>query len=218
MAAELVQQGAEARIYFLDYVGFPAVRKERFIKTYRHPQLDERLTKSRVRAEVKAIHCLKTKSALLSKSMPTILGVSNNDIIMTRIENASTFQENILSEITKSNDRVEQLFDQVGVVISEIHKSGLIHGDLTTSNFMIKDDGTIVPIDFGLSSFSSSIEDQAVDLYVLERSLLTLGFDTSHFFAILLARYEKEMGKPGLSIIKKLDEVRARGRKRDMVG
>ena len=94
---KLIQQGAEARIYFLDYIGFPAVCKERFVKTYRHPQLDERLTKSRMKAEVKAIYHLKNKSAILSKEMPTILGVSGSSLIMTRIENAATFHQVILA-------------------------------------------------------------------------------------------------------------------------
>ncbi|XP_053214741.1 EKC/KEOPS complex subunit Tp53rkb-like [Panonychus citri] len=217
---ELIQQGAEARIYFLDYIGFPAVWKERFVKTYRHPQLDERLTKSRMKAEVKAINHLKNKSAFLSKSMPTILGVSDSSIIMTRIENAATFHEAISSEFFSLQD----LFQRVGMVIAEVHKCGLVHGDLTTTNFMVKNDvSAIVPIDFGLSSFSTTPEDRAVDLYVLERSLLTSGRDDSDLFSnFLLDKYKKEMESIGISvanaIVSKLDEVRARGRKRDMVG
>jgi TP53 regulating kinase-like protein len=49
---------------------------------------------------------------------------------------------------------------------------GVIHGDLTTSNMIYKD-GQIYLIDFGLSYVKNSIEDRAVDLYVLERAFIS---------------------------------------------
>jgi len=49
---------------------------------------------------------------------------------------------------------------------------GVIHGDLTTSNMIYKDD-QIYLIDFGLSYVKTSIEDRAVDLYVLERAFIS---------------------------------------------
>lgn len=53
-----------------------------------------------------------------------------------------------------------------------IDNSGVIHGDLTTSNMIYKDD-QIYLIDFGLSYVKTSIEDRAVDLYVLERAFIS---------------------------------------------
>ena len=52
---KLIKQGAEARLYLGTYLGKPTIVKERFSKTYRHPALDERLTKERTRNEVKGI-------------------------------------------------------------------------------------------------------------------------------------------------------------------
>ena len=40
----LLKQGAEARVYTCQYRGKPAVVKERFVKTYRLPELDKKLT------------------------------------------------------------------------------------------------------------------------------------------------------------------------------
>ncbi|KAK4539536.1 hypothetical protein RGQ29_031907 [Quercus rubra] len=63
-----------------------------------------------------------------------------------------------------------------------MHDGGLIHGDLTTSNMLLKS-GTnqlesslflfflLVLVDFGLSFTSTLPEDKAVDLFVLERAL-----------------------------------------------
>lgn len=49
------KQGAESRLYKINYLGKPAVVKERFKKKYRHEELDVRLTKERIRAEAKSI-------------------------------------------------------------------------------------------------------------------------------------------------------------------
>ena len=51
--------------------------------------------------------------------------------------------------------------------------SDVIHGDLTTSNMLLRDSEDIVLIDFGLSYISSLVEDKGVDLYVLERAFLS---------------------------------------------
>lgn len=50
---ELIQQGAEARIYRSDFLGKPCIIKERFVKKYRINQLDESLSLQRIRAEFK---------------------------------------------------------------------------------------------------------------------------------------------------------------------
>lgn len=63
------------------------------------------------------------------------------------------------------------LADAIGVALSKMHGVDVVHGDLTTSNLMWRDDGSsLVIIDFGLSYVSKLHEDKAVDLYVLERA------------------------------------------------
>lgn len=58
---ELIAQGAEARLYKGIYLGKTSIVKERFVKNYRHPELDVRLTKDRIKAEARAI--IRAKSA-----------------------------------------------------------------------------------------------------------------------------------------------------------
>ena len=41
---------------------------------------------------------------------------------------------------------------KMGDIVGQIHASGIVHGDLTTSNFMIEGDKALV-IDFGLGEF-----------------------------------------------------------------
>ena len=58
--------------------------------------------------------------------------------------------------------------------MARLHNHHQIHGDLTTSNFIIeKETGDLVLIDFGLTTVSTSPEDMGVDLYVLERAIIS---------------------------------------------
>lgn len=59
--SELIAQGAEARLYKGLYLGKACLMKERFVKNYRHPELDTHITKDRIRAEARAI--IRAKSA-----------------------------------------------------------------------------------------------------------------------------------------------------------
>ncbi|KAI9759785.1 MAG: hypothetical protein M4579_002084 [Chaenotheca gracillima] len=82
---------------------------------------------------------------------------------------------------------VRTLLWRVGQAVGRLHKAGVVHGDLTTGNMLIRDaeaegdlepgdvsaslDGPITLIDFGLAAQVVQEEDRAVDLYVLERAL-----------------------------------------------
>ena len=69
---------------------------------------------------------------------------------------------------------VTQVMMLIGTSVGGLHASGVVHGDLTTSNLVLREkkggELEVVVIDFGLGSVSSSEEDMAVDLYVLERA------------------------------------------------
>lgn len=52
---ELLQQGAEARVYRGQFLGRPAVIKHRFPKRYRHPMLEERLSRRRTAQEARSL-------------------------------------------------------------------------------------------------------------------------------------------------------------------
>lgn len=103
-----------------------------------------------------------------------------------------------------------------------MHDEDVIHGDLTTSNMLLRrspEDGEsdLILIDFGLSYISALPEDKGVDLYVLEKAFLSTHPNTEALFEKLLKSYAAS-SKKSSAVIKKLDEVRLRGRKRSMVG
>lgn len=76
----------------------------------------------------------------------------------------------------------------------------------------------LVLIDFGLTALEGTAEDKGVDLYVLERALLSTHPNTEHVFDAILSTYRGYYPQGAQEVIKKLDEVRLRGRKRTMVG
>ena len=51
----LIRQGAEAIIYSGNFHGKPCIVKERFLKSYRHPDLDREITKERMKNEVRSL-------------------------------------------------------------------------------------------------------------------------------------------------------------------
>lgn len=81
--------------------------------------------------------------------------------------------------------------------------------------------GTIYLIDFGLTSASIADEDKAVDLYVLERAFSATHPAAEPLFQEVLKAYAvsgKDGGKAARNVLKRLEGVRLRGRKRSMLG
>lgn len=231
-ALELIAQGAEARIYKGNYLGKVALLKERFQKNYRHPDLDLKLTKDRIKAESRAI--IRAKAAGVVTPALYLVNLEKRQIYMEYMQNTVVLKDFIDKNIS-GKPNVDHLLLFVargmGELIARLHSKNIIHGDLTTSNILLRnvtnqskaDDKTInhfIVIDFGLSHVDSTVEDKAVDLYVLERSLLSAHSEISSLFDDILRIYQKYYGmeKQLKEIITKYREVQARGRKRLMIG
>ncbi|OTF80156.1 hypothetical protein BLA29_004169 [Euroglyphus maynei] len=212
---KLLFQGAESRVFEGNYQSQRAILKERFPKRYRLDELDKKLTKERIRAEIKAYTKLSARSdSQLSNALPSILFSDDRNIILTRIENACTLNR-FITECQSVESTIRQVLLELAKLIAQIHSIGLIHGDLTTSNFMVQQSTmTIVPIDFGLSYSSSTDENRAVDLYVLERAVQSTHPNVD--MTVFLNEYQTRMGTDKIN--KRLEQVRMRGRKRLMIG
>lgn len=221
---KLFKQGAEGRIFTGTYLGQPTIAKERFQKEYRHPDLDSSLTKERMKRESRAL--IKCKCA----------GIRTPTIYLVDFKRRTIFMQYLVYSITVKNFiesaleyDVEAISVQIGEVLGKMHTNNIIHGDLTTSNMLLvnKNDELsfnkienleIVFIDFGLAHVDGSDEDKGVDLYVLERALVSTHPLAKEIFKKILVGYKK-LNKSGFKSVQvKYEEVRARGRKRTMVG
>ena len=156
---------------------------------------------------------------------PTVFltDLDHGTIIMEKIENAVTIQEyiNDCKQQSPIDSTLEAVIFKIGERIGQMHKNNIIHGDLTTSNILLRgspNDHDLVFIDFGLSHFENNAEDKGVDLYVLERALLSTHPELDSLFETILNGYKKGNMTGCQEVILKLEEVRLRGRKRTMVG
>ncbi|KXL51248.1 MAG: hypothetical protein FE78DRAFT_136212, partial [Acidomyces sp. 'richmondensis'] len=225
-------------------------------KAWRHPVLDRRLTRSRILGEARVLVRLSGEGIVsaggkvkgvgtggLKGSVPAVLGVDWEAgwLALEWIEGRS-LKEGIRGW-TVSDDGKEGLLKEtlrrLGELVGRLHLAGVVHGDLTTSNVMLRHQprrsreggpssadivdvplcGELVLIDFGLAMQSSSDEDRAVDLYVLERAFGSTHPQEEGMFGEVLDGYVVGMGeKAGKAVLRRLEEVRMRGRKKSMIG
>ncbi|KAJ8627018.1 hypothetical protein MRB53_020325 [Persea americana] len=213
----LLKQGAEARIFESTFLGRRSIVKERFSKKYRHPVLDSKLTLKRLNAEARCM----TKARRLGVYTPALYAMDPLLYTLTlEYVEGPAVKEVLLAfgEDGIIEERLDDLATQIGEAIGKLHDGGLIHGDLTTSNMLIQS-GTnrLVLIDFGLSFTSTIPEDKAVDLYVLERALLSMHSSCGNVMDRILTAYRRS-SKQWSATLNKLAQVRQRGRKRTMIG
>nr|GMD90011.1 EKC/KEOPS complex subunit bud32-like [Ipomoea batatas] len=213
----LIKQGAEARVFESTFVGRRSIVKERFSKKYRHPTLDSKLTLKRLNAEARCM----TKARRLGVATPVLYAVDPILHSLTFEYVEGPLVKDILLGFGSSGmdeERIADIAFQIGNAIGKIHDGGLVHGDLTTSNMLMRSaTNQLVLIDFGLSFTSTLPEDKAVDLYVLERALLSMHSSCGNVMDRILSAYKKS-SKQWSSTLNKLAQVRQRGRKRTMVG
>ncbi|KAI6114643.1 kinase-like domain-containing protein [Pisolithus croceorrhizus] len=221
----------------------PVLLKYRFNKRYRHPSLDASLTRQRIAGEARALmRCLRSGVNVPGVRMVDVAeGVLGLEWIEGRpvrvllpggseeVQHSdgtegvgpNAYGDAALAEIgvERDNSIADDLLNMIGVEIAKMHLADIIHGDLTTSNMMLREGSKdLVLIDFGLAYHSTLVEDKAVDLYVLERAFASTHPDAEPLFSSVLASYEKHLGKHWSAIKKRLNDVRLRGRKRSMVG
>eukprot|EP01053_Blabericola_migrator_P002374 Blabericola_migrator_1__2373@NODE_1665_length_4054_cov_138_103085_g1082_i0_p2_GENE_NODE_1665_length_4054_cov_138_103085_g1082_i0NODE_1665_length_4054_cov_138_103085_g1082_i0_p2_ORF_typecomplete_len227_score42_41Kdo/PF06293_14/2e36RIO1/PF01163_22/1e17Pkinase/PF00069_25/2_6e13Pkinase_Tyr/PF07714_17/2_5e09WaaY/PF06176_11/3_9e08APH/PF01636_23/9_9e08Pkinase_fungal/PF17667_1/1_1e05EcKinase/PF02958_20/3_2e05Choline_kinase/PF01633_20/0_00059Choline_kinase/PF01633_20/7_1e02Fructosamin_kin/PF03881_14/4_5e len=218
---QVLFQGAESKVYSGTFLGLDAVCKERFSKKYRHPALDEQLTKTRVRAEVRNLQ----KCKVAGIDCPAVLAVrpTQGVVCLERIKGdtlASYLRRRAVGKLTESEESLfSELPTKLGVLLSKLHEAKIVHGDLTTCNIMLRE-GTdsIVLIDFGLAQTTEDLEDRAVDLYVFERAMESTHAECAAEFNKKVFKAYADQTRKSAETIKRLDAVRARGRKKLVFG
>ena len=125
------------------------------------------------------------------------------------------------AEEQEQEGSMRRLMGRMGRAVGRLHTCGVVHGDLTTSNMMVRESGEgeeeVVLIDFGLAAQTVQDEDRAVDLYVLERAFGSTHSQVEGLFAEVLRAYGESF-KGAEVVLKRLEDVRMRGRKRSMLG
>ncbi|MFH1473875.1 MAG: KEOPS complex kinase/ATPase Bud32 [Candidatus Aenigmatarchaeota archaeon] len=203
---EIIKRGAEAILYLEN----GSLVKERVKKSYRLPQIDTELRVGRTRREAKLL----SDARRCGVNTPIIVSVDEKDskIVMEYIEG-----ERLKEFLNKTDDKSrEKTAEDVGKAVGILHKQGIIHGDLTTSNMILKD-GKIYLIDFGLGEFTKRIESLAVDLSVMKEAFKSTHFKHLNLLWNSFIKGYKQTNNNFNKVLEALDDIEKRGRyvKRD---
>jgi TP53 regulating kinase-like protein len=205
----LLAKGAEAELWVREWNMVDVVVKTRNPKKYRHFELDKVLRRSRTAREADILHRAK------------IVGVPTPFVYMVDIENAVIVMEyikgikirDLLDKIDE--DKRSELFQQIGIYSGVLHREGIIHGDLTTSNIIYEQkQGTrLVFIDFGLSEVSLEVEKRGVDLNLMNRMLTSTHYKyKDELLEVFKKGYRLALGNEADEVFERMDNVARRGR------
>jgi len=162
--------------------------------------LDDSIRKQRTRKEARMIHELK----LHGVQTPIIYDLDNYEITMEKIDGKA------LADVLNSMapEKVEEILERIAEIAARIHSAGYSHGDFTTGNMILSDEG-IVLIDWSMAEKDASIEDMAVDLEMFEETFMAAHFKYGSLYPIFLKRYEELMGT---EILGQVEEIKGRRR------
>lgn len=198
----LIKKGAEADIYLIDWYGKKAVRKVRKPKSYRNKLLDEEIRKKRTLHEAEMLSG--AKRAGVPTPLIYFVDPKNSEIIMQYVKG------NLVRDILANNLKLSK---SMGIYTAKLHRNNIVHGDLTTSNFILYD-SKLVLIDFGLSFYSDRMEDKAVDVRLI-KEIMSSAHATifKKAFDLFIKGYENVLGSSfTVKILKKVSEIEKRGR------
>jgi TP53 regulating kinase-like protein len=170
------------------------VYKRRIEKRYRVKELDKRLRKERTKSEAKIISAARRKGV----PTPVIFDVNEYVLVMEKIDGK------LAREVI-----TEPISERIGEFVGILHKSGIIHGDLTTSNIIVGD--RIYLIDFGLAFFESSTEARGVDVHVFFQSLQGTHEAYEQLKKAFINGYKRTFPQAA-QVLKRAEEIERRGR------
>ncbi len=200
MKKKILTQGAEATIYF-DGIN---VTKERISKNYRLTEIDKKIIKKRTKSETKI---LMKSSKIIDSPEPKKIKEFNK-IVMPFIKG-----ERLSDKLNFYNKfKQKKIMFDVGKSIAKIHREGIIHGDLTTSNMILKNNKVHI-FDFGLGSLNGKYEQKGVDIHLLKQALEARHFQNWKFlFENFKKGYESINNSEAKKVFERLKVIEKRGR------
>ena len=208
MLMKLLKKGAEADIYETTWQNSKAILKIRKTKIYRNPILDSKIRKQRTIKESQMLSFVK------SFGIPTPL------VYFVNLKNSSIIMQEIPGKPVHDLDpfKIIELLKTIGKLVGTMHKNGIMHGDLTTSNFILFQN-TVFVIDFGLSQNTIKSEDHAVDLRLIKEILNSAHAQImEQSWKNFLLGYKSVVGNEYFTKITKLvSEIESRGRYAEVV-
>lgn len=205
---KLIKKGAEADIYLTLWNERKSILKIREKKDYRNLILDQRIREQRtiresgIMAEVKSF------------------GVCSPLVYYVDTKMCKIYMQHMKGKLVRdlSNQKMIKACQEIGKIVGKLHKNGIMHGDLTTSNFLSLNDKVFV-IDFGLAQRTDKIEDHAIDLRLFKEILNSAHVNIMEkAWAEFLKTYKKVVGSPRHNrVLSQVAVIESRGRYANVV-
>ncbi|MEM3227873.1 MAG: KEOPS complex kinase/ATPase Bud32 [Candidatus Micrarchaeaceae archaeon] len=197
-----IAEGAEAEIYAAKLLGRKVIVKYRPIKRYREKELDEELRKQRTKVEAR----IQAKLYNSEVDVPAVIMVGKYWIAMERIDGETLNRVKTRGSKKWENGPMRRAMERAGEQLGRVHSLGVVHGDFTPANLMLDKNGRLWIIDFGLSIFSNSDEERALDLLLMKRSV------SEGAYSAFMEKYEKALGDGSKLVLERLKSIEKRGR------
>jgi len=167
-----VSRGAEASLRRVDWWGFPALLKERDLKSYRPKALDERIRRERTRNEARLL----VDARRLGVRTPLIYDVDLHRHRLTIEELPGPTLRQILEDPAVPPDDVPTAVRAFGRALGVLHAGAIAHGDLTSSNVLFPEGPRGPPafLDLSMGTRSPGLEELGIDLHLVEEDLKAL--------------------------------------------
>jgi len=204
----LLKKGAEASLFLVDWHERRVIVKVRIPKKYRPVALDEQIRSYRTVHEPQLMH--EAKGAGVPTPLIYMVNLPESSIVMEFVEGQQIKQ--VINSVPKAERH--DLCVKIGESIARLHKQGLIHGDLTTSNMILRPDGKIFFVDFGLGEKNTELEAKGVDLHLMKSALQSTHYQFwEECFQNVLCGYTSVLGV-GVTekVYEKIREIERRGR------
>jgi len=204
----LLKKGAEAHLFLANWHDRKVIVKARFPKKYRPTELDEKIRSYRTAHEPLLMH--EVKKAGVPTPTIFLVDIKNAMITMEFVEGKQLKQ--VLPHVPRK-ERQELCF-RVGVLIGKMHRRGVVHGDLTTSNMILSGEGKIFLVDFGLGEKTTELEARGVDLHLMKRALQSTHYQFAEdcFKHVLRGYFEVWDTEDAKKVLEKILEIERRGR------
>lgn len=200
---KLVKKGAEADIYVTSWNGKNSILKIRKKKDYRVDSLDIRIRTLRTIREAKMIS--ESKSFGITTPLVYFVDEKKCEIYLQFIK-GKLVRDLPLKQIVKA-------CKEIGKIVGTLHKNGVMHGDLTTSNFILSQRGLVI-LDFGLAQKTNTIDDYAIDLRLFKEVLNSAHAQiVDNAWTIFVQGYQSILGKTLTGkVINQVSVIEKRGR------
>jgi Kae1-associated kinase Bud32 len=167
-----VSRGAEASLRKVDWWGFPALLKQRDLKTYRPKALDDRIRRERTRNEARLL----VDARRLGVRTPLIYDIDLPRHRLTLEELPGPTLRQLLEDPLVPPDDLPVAVRAFGHALGVLHAGSIAHGDLTSSNVLFPEGARGAPafLDLSMGTRSPGLEELGIDLHLVEEDLKAL--------------------------------------------